>query len=158
VATTSVASKKQVEREAAAAVEPELPEEVSVQLAPPKEDKLPLSDGVHDWEDEKYAEEHSLQQLVDRLHDKGEKEVSRIVKVRAFVDEADASLLSTTSDCPAPCLLSAYPTRPESRFSKRLTSPTRATPPVPHCLTSPRTSRSCAFTLLITCSSDLDFR
>lgn len=34
-----------------------------------------------DWEDEAFAEQTALQSLVDRLHEKGEKEVSRIVKV-----------------------------------------------------------------------------
>jgi hypothetical protein len=34
-----------------------------------------------DWEDEHAAEEAVLQVLVDRLHDKGEKEVTRILKV-----------------------------------------------------------------------------
>lgn len=36
-----------------------------------------------DWEDEKAMEEAALQALVDRLHDKGEKEVSRVIKVRS---------------------------------------------------------------------------
>ena len=33
-----------------------------------------------DWEDEKAAEEVVLQALVERLHDKGEKEVARVLK------------------------------------------------------------------------------
>ncbi len=34
-----------------------------------------------DWEVEKSAEEIALQSLVDRLHDKAEKEASRVIKV-----------------------------------------------------------------------------
>ena len=34
-----------------------------------------------DWEDERLDKSSTLQALVDRLHDKGEKEVNRIVKV-----------------------------------------------------------------------------
>lgn len=34
-----------------------------------------------DWEDEKLAEENVFQGLVERLHEKGEKEVVRILKV-----------------------------------------------------------------------------
>ena len=42
---------------------------------------LPAPEGqTEDWEDEKLAEQAALQQLVDRLHEKGEKEVSRILK------------------------------------------------------------------------------
>jgi hypothetical protein len=34
-----------------------------------------------DWEDEKVIEEAALQGLVERLQDKGEKEVARVLKV-----------------------------------------------------------------------------
>jgi len=36
---------------------------------------------TQDWEAENYVEEQSLQSLVERLNDKGEKEVTRVVKV-----------------------------------------------------------------------------
>jgi ATP-dependent RNA helicase DHX29 len=88
IATTSVASKKQVEdakavkeaeataqaeQEAAAAAPP-------AEVAPSLEDS-PTSGDTHDWEAENYVEEQSLQALVERLNDKGEKEVTRVVKV-----------------------------------------------------------------------------
>ena len=37
----------------------------------------------NDWEDEKVIEEAALQAMVERLHDKGEKEVARVLKVRS---------------------------------------------------------------------------
>ena len=37
----------------------------------------------NDWEDEKVIEGAALQAMVDRLHDKGEKEVARVLKVRS---------------------------------------------------------------------------
>jgi hypothetical protein len=46
-----------------------------------------------DWEDEKAVEQAALQSLVDKLHEKGEKEVSRILKVRIHGQTARASLL-----------------------------------------------------------------
>ena len=48
---------------------------------------LAVSTGVvkEDWEDEKHAEEALLQALVDRLDDKGEKEVARVLKVSSPV-------------------------------------------------------------------------
>jgi len=39
---------------------------------------------AQDWEAENYVEEQSLQALVERLNDKGEKEVTRVVKVGRF--------------------------------------------------------------------------
>jgi hypothetical protein len=38
-----------------------------------------------DWEDEQSTEEAALQALVDKLHDKGEKEISRILKVSIWL-------------------------------------------------------------------------
>lgn len=80
-ATTSVASKK-VEK----------PKEEPEPEPDPKNSAEPAADGAataavvdsktkEDWEDEKGAEELALQELVERLHEKGEKEVSRILKV-----------------------------------------------------------------------------
>ena len=37
-----------------------------------------------DWEDEKAAEEVALQALVEKLHDKGEKEVARVLKASSY--------------------------------------------------------------------------
>lgn len=39
------------------------------------------TDVKEDWEDERAIEDAALQGLVDRLHEKGEKEVNRIIKV-----------------------------------------------------------------------------
>lgn len=81
-ATTSVASKKvdkskeepEKENAQAGAAEPTAAEAA----APAAEDGGKPKD---DWEDEKSSEELALQELVERLHEKGEKEVSRILKV-----------------------------------------------------------------------------
>jgi ATP-dependent RNA helicase DHX29 len=93
VATTSVASKKQVEeakaakeaeasalKEAEAAAAAETLSGVEGGVALKKDDANDLNAG-QDWEDDDYVEQQSLQSLVDRLHDKGEKEVTRVVKV-----------------------------------------------------------------------------
>jgi len=90
VATTSVASKKQVE-DAKAVKEAEataLAEKEAAAAAPVPADPAPTSDASQimstsqDWEDENYVEQQSLQALVERLNDKGEKEATRVVKVR----------------------------------------------------------------------------
>jgi len=39
---------------------------------------------AQDWEADNYVEEQSLQAIVERLNDKGEKEVTRVVKVGRF--------------------------------------------------------------------------
>jgi hypothetical protein len=69
VATTSVASKKQVEKEA---------EPVEVEVEAVKVDPVRgTTDTLDEWE----KEESPIQAVVDRLHDKAEKEVSRVLKV-----------------------------------------------------------------------------
>lgn len=95
VATTSVASKKQIEREAEQIPTPEVPTEPAVEPEQRRADG-PATD-AHDWEDADFVEKQSLQQLVDRLHDKGEKEVTRIVKVSQRKGPAHDSQSSTTS-------------------------------------------------------------
>jgi hypothetical protein len=90
VATTSVASKKQVEdakavKEAEAAALAE--QEVSSTAIPPEDTTGSAPDGpkgldsATDWEDDGYVEKQALQSLVDRLNDRGDKEVTRVVKV-----------------------------------------------------------------------------
>lgn len=92
MATSSVASKKQVEEakaakeaaeaESAAQVErARVEEEAAAQATEPEAGGDADAAKVADWEDERNDEETALQSLVDRLHDKGEKEVNRIVKV-----------------------------------------------------------------------------
>jgi hypothetical protein len=106
VATTSVASKKQVEdakavkeAEAAALAEQEASSTTIAQEAPsgsaPEGSKG--SNAAADWEDDGYVEKQALQSLVDRLNDKGDKEVTRVVKV-GYDDwrPSDSSLSSTT--------------------------------------------------------------
>jgi len=58
----------------------------------------PHSNVKDDWEDEKSAEEIALQSLVDRLHEKGEREVTRIVKVSLDPCWTDARPSTSTSD------------------------------------------------------------
>lgn len=43
-----------------------------------------------DWEDEKASNQAVLQGLVERLHDKGEKEVLRVLKVGTLISDAVA--------------------------------------------------------------------
>lgn len=92
MATSSVASKKQVEEAKAAkeAAEADLAaRDEAARLAQKKLDQGVAEDKDDDqevpkpadWEDERLDEASALQQLVDRLHDKGEKEVNRIIKV-----------------------------------------------------------------------------
>jgi len=73
-ATTSVARKSEPAKE-----EP-VPEPESPTKTQPIQ---PVPSADADWEDEKSIEEIELQSLVDRLHDKGEREVARIIKVGA---------------------------------------------------------------------------
>lgn len=91
-ATTSVASKKKIEEP----TEADIVAEQGVAKNGDNDDSK-RSDGAiglvtqpgqanrgsikEDWEDEALAEQVALQALVDRLHEKGEKEVSRVVKV-----------------------------------------------------------------------------
>jgi ATP-dependent RNA helicase DHX29 len=92
VATSSVASKKQVEEAKAVkeAAEADLAAQAEAARAAEeqKENVASESNGADmgapraaDWEDERLDENSALQSLVDRLHDKGEKEVNRIIKV-----------------------------------------------------------------------------
>lgn len=90
VATTSVASKKQVEdakavkeAEAAAVAEKEAAAVADVPEAAESlvKDHPEGSNTAADWEDDGYVEKQTLQSLVDRLNDKGDKEVTRVVKV-----------------------------------------------------------------------------
>ena len=92
MATTSVASKKQVE-DAKAVKEAEataIVEKETATAVPDQADDLPTSEFPNtvkpsqDWEDDNYVEQQSLQALVERLNDKGEKEVTRVVKVSNF--------------------------------------------------------------------------
>lgn len=86
-ATTSVASKKQLEaaKEESAAKQDEPEANVAAPISIGTGGNGAASSGQatakEDWEDEGLAEQNALQALVDRLHEKGEKEVSRIVKV-----------------------------------------------------------------------------
>jgi ATP-dependent RNA helicase DHX29 len=94
-ATTSVQSKKQKE-EAAALAEQQAAEAAEKAQAADEASKAvqaPVNGveaevskavgvaGVEDWEREDVADEGILQGLVDRLQEKGDKEVARIVKV-----------------------------------------------------------------------------
>lgn len=94
-ATTSVQSKKQKE-EAAAQAEQRAAEAAEKAQAADEASKVapvPINDGeagvskaanaigAEDWEREDVADEGILQGLVDRLQEKGDKEVARIVKV-----------------------------------------------------------------------------
>jgi hypothetical protein len=150
VATTSVASKKQIEREAEATAEPEIPTEPVVEPLPQQADASRTGD--QDWEDADYVEKQSLQQLVDRLHDKGEKEVSRIVKVSYSLGLSNDSLSSTRNAWPELCLRLTFPAPLGRLSSGRLRLHPRL---LVHPLQlSPRTSTSCASTLPIMSSSD----
>ena len=95
-ATTSVQSKKQKEEAAAlaeqqaaeAAEKAQAADEASKAVQAPVNgvDDAEVSKavgvaGVEDWEREDVADEGILQGLVDRLQEKGDKEVARIVKV-----------------------------------------------------------------------------
>lgn len=93
-ATTSIASKKKQEE----TVEPEVSaESKSSDIVTHDSNAQPTTAGSsltvaqagqptngikEDWEDEALAQQQALQGLVDRLYEKGEKEVSRIIKVR----------------------------------------------------------------------------
>ena len=88
VATTSVASKKQVEdakavkeAEAAAVADKEAVADVPEAAGLLVKDRPEGSNTAADWEDDGYVEKQTLQSLVDRLNDKGDKEVTRVVKV-----------------------------------------------------------------------------
>jgi hypothetical protein len=94
-ATTSVQSKKQkeeaaalAEQQAAEAAEKALAEEAARTAATTTDSEQPVTgsgasdDTAEDWEREDVADEGILQGLVDRLQEKGDKEVARIIKVR----------------------------------------------------------------------------
>jgi hypothetical protein len=115
VATTSVASKKQVEdakavkeAEAAALAEKEAaPTAIDLEATSGSEFNLPKdTDGAADWEDDGYVEKQTLQSLVDRLNDKGDKEVTRVVKVSLQdCSPSDSSPSNTTDVWHPPTLL-----------------------------------------------------
>jgi len=126
VATTSVASKKQVEdakavkeAEAAAVAEKDAAAvadvpEVAESLV---KDRPEGSNTVADWEDDGYVEKQTLQSLVDRLNDKGDKEVTRVVKVSHLSIALSDSSLSSTIDVWHPhILLWSFPSRQEKRY------------------------------------------
>ncbi|WRT66497.1 uncharacterized protein IL334_003456 [Kwoniella shivajii] len=88
-ATTSVVSKKpdvpsvspsETDQEAASITGIEKDKEGDKQNAKLEASASSPINDVADWEDEGSIERASLQSLVDRLHDKGEKEVARIIK------------------------------------------------------------------------------
>lgn len=92
MATSSVASKKQLEEAKAAkeAANADLAAQAeAARLEQEKDDQGGTVKSVDnkeavraaDWEDERLDGSSALQSLVDRLHDKGEKDVNRIVKV-----------------------------------------------------------------------------
>lgn len=83
VATTSVASKKpraKQEEEEPTEVVPNLQNGSASKIAP----AAPIQTGANDkedWEEEVSAEEAALQAIFERLQDKGEKEIARVIKV-----------------------------------------------------------------------------
>lgn len=50
----------------------------------PSNPNVPVTGGIEDWESEQAIDDSFYQDLVDRLQDKAEKEVSRIIKVCIF--------------------------------------------------------------------------
>lgn len=97
VATTSIASKKVIEDDNVKIVDEAdihartaVPSAIEIEgnIAPDVstngsrgQAEQPVQSVKEDWEDEKAIEEAALQSLVERLHDKGVKEVSRVLKV-----------------------------------------------------------------------------
>ncbi|WVQ80786.1 hypothetical protein IAT38_002891 [Cryptococcus sp. DSM 104549] len=89
-ATTSVANKKpppqkeepvqESKEDAPAAGEPS----VEGASPAPAENGDAAPDKLADWEDDAALEKEALQALVDKLHDKGEKEVARVIKAIEF--------------------------------------------------------------------------
>lgn len=124
VATTSVASKKQVEdakavkeAEAAAVADKEAVADVPEAAGLLVKDRPEGSNTAADWEDDGYVEKQTLQSLVDRLNDKGDKEVTRVVKVSHLSITLSNSSLSSMIDVWHPhILLWSFPSRQEKRY------------------------------------------
>lgn len=124
VATTSVASKKQVEdakavKEAEAAALADKEAVADVPEAPELlvKDRPEGSNTAADWEDDGYVEKQTLQSLVDRLNDKGDKEVTRVVKVSQILMISSEISPSSTTDAWHPHILPwSFPSRQEKRY------------------------------------------
>lgn len=103
IATTSVASKKQIEDAKAVKEAAELEQaSLAVHETPPETaPTAPAETGRADWEDEAFAESAGLQSIVDRLDAKGEKEINRIIKVSLPTERVLMDRVSnTTVDSP----------------------------------------------------------